>query len=64
MTLADLRRDPKIYLVPPYDTEEEALSNLEEVCGEIFEAQFDGWYRVPSSWPVNRDFNLFKRWFE
>jgi hypothetical protein len=64
LTLADLRREPTIYLLPSYDTEEEALSHLEEVCGEIFEEQLDGWYRVPSSWPINRDFDLFKRWFE
>jgi hypothetical protein len=64
LTLADLRRDPTIYMLPPYDTEEEALSHLEEVCGEIFEEQLDGWYRVPSSWPVNRDFDMFQRWFE
>ena len=64
LTLADLRREPMIYLLPPYDTKEEALSHLEEVCGEIFESQLDGWYRVPSSWPVNRDFDMFKRWFE
>ena len=31
LTLADLRREPTIYLLPPYDTEEEALSHLEEV---------------------------------
>jgi hypothetical protein len=49
---------------PAYDTEEEALSHLEEVCGEIFQGQLDGWYRVPSSWPVNRDFDMFQRWFE
>jgi hypothetical protein len=28
LTLADLRREPTIYLLPPYDTEEEALSHL------------------------------------
>jgi hypothetical protein len=64
LTLADLRRDPTIYLLRPYDIEEEALSHLEEVCREIFEGQLDGWYRVPSSWPVNRDFDMFQRWFE
>ena len=64
LTLADLRREPTIYLLPPYDTKEEALSHLEKVCGEIFEAQLGGWYRGPSSWPVNRDFDMFKRWFE
>jgi len=65
LTLADLRRDRTIYLLPPMTPKrEEALSHLEEMCGEIFEAQLDGWYRVPSSWPVNRDFDMFKRWFE
>ena len=24
----------------------------------------DGWYRVPSAWPVRRDFDTFVRWFE
>jgi hypothetical protein len=51
-------------LLPPYDTAEEALSQLEKVCAEIFEEQLDGWYRVPSSWPVHRDFDTFQRWFE
>jgi hypothetical protein len=54
LTLADLRREPTIYLLPPYDTEEEALSHLEEVCGEIFEEQLDGWDRVPSPGPSTR----------
>ena len=51
-------------MLPPYETEEEALTHLEEMCAEIFEEQLDGWYRVPSSWPVNRDFDTFKHWFE
>ena len=50
-------------MLPQYDTEEEALSLLEKVCAEIKE-QLDGWYRVPSSWPVNRDFDTFQLWFE
>ena len=61
LTLADLRREPTIYLLPPYDTEEEALSQLEKVCAETFEEQLDGWYRVPSSSPVHRDFDTFQR---
>ena len=46
LTLADLRREPTIYLLPSYDTEEEALTHLEEVCAEIFEERLDSWYRV------------------
>src|SRR5215469_4058826 len=64
LTLADLRWEPTIYLLPPYDTEEEALTHLEEVCAEIFEEQLVGWYRVPSSRPVNRNLDTFKCWFE
>lgn len=64
LTLEDLRREPTIYLLPNYDTEEEALDYLREVCSEIFEEQLNGWYRVPSSWPGKRDFDTFRRWFE
>jgi len=64
LTLEDLRHEPTIYLLPEYDTEEEALGHLKRVCGEIFEEQLDGWYRVPSVWPVDRGFDAFKRWFE
>jgi hypothetical protein len=27
-----------------------ARQYLAEVCGQIFEEQLDGWYRVPSTW--------------
>jgi hypothetical protein len=64
LALEDLRREPTIYLLPEYDTEEEALGHLKKVCGEIFEEQLDGWYRVPSVWPVDRGFDAFKLWFE
>jgi len=62
--LEDLRRESTIYLLPEYDTEEEARGYLREYCSEIFEEQLDGWYRVPSSWPVDRTFDTFNHWFE
>jgi hypothetical protein len=34
------------------------------VCGQIFEEQLDGWYRVPPLWPTRRDLNAFDHWFE
>ena len=51
LSLEDLRREPTIYLLPECENEEEAREYLEEVCGEIFQKQLNGWYRVPSSWP-------------
>jgi len=64
LKLEDLRREPTIYLLPEYDTEEEAHGYLREYGSEIFEEQLDGWYRVPSAWPVDRTFDTFISWFE
>jgi len=64
VSLADLREEPTIYLLPEYDTEEEAREHLRVCCKLIFEEQLDGWYRVPSTWPVDRTFGVFSRWFD
>jgi len=31
---------------------------------ESLEEQLDGWYRVPSAWPAERDLPAFLIWFE
>jgi hypothetical protein len=64
LSLEDLRREPKVYLLPECENEEEAREYLQEVCDEIFEEQLDGWYRLPSTWPNRRDLYAFDRWFE
>jgi hypothetical protein len=55
LTLDDLRLEPTIYLLPHWDTEDEALQLLAEVSNEIFEEQLNGCYRVPPVWPATRD---------
>jgi hypothetical protein len=64
LTLEDLRRDPTIYLLPEYDTDQQALSHLKKRCREIFEEQLDGWFRISSAWPAERDFGSFRQWFD
>jgi len=64
LSLEDLRREPTVYLLSESENEEEVRERLKEVCGQIFEEQLDGWYRVPSSWPSRRDLDAFDRWFE
>ena len=64
LTLDDLRLEPTIYLLPEWETEEEALQHLAEVSGEIFEEQLNGWHRVPSVWPATRDLKAFLLWFD
>jgi hypothetical protein len=55
LSLEDLRREPTVYLLPECENEEAARECLEEVCGQIFEEQLDGWYRVPGLWPNRRE---------
>ena len=55
LTLEDLRLEPTIYLFSECENEDEALEYLREVCNEILEEQLNGWYRVPSAWPRQRD---------
>jgi len=64
LSLEDLRREPTVYLLSESENEEEVRERLKEVCGQIFEEQLDGWYRVPSSWPSRRDLDAFDRWFQ
>jgi hypothetical protein len=62
--LEGLRLEATIYLVPEYDSDEEARPFLEKYCVEIFEEQLDGSFRLLSAWPVDRRFETFVRWFE
>ena len=64
VTLDDLILEPTIYLLPEWDTEDEALQLLAEVSNEIFEEQLNGWYRVPPVWPAARDLKTFLLWFD
>jgi hypothetical protein len=64
LSLQDLQEDPSVYLIRNCETDEDIRKNLAEVFGEIFEEQLDGWYRVPSLWPNQRDMEAFSRWFE
>jgi hypothetical protein len=44
LTLADLNRDPTIYLLPEAQEKDEASASLADVCDEIFEGQLQGWF--------------------
>jgi hypothetical protein len=64
LTLSDIQREPKVYLVPEYVYEPEVLTFLSEKVAQIFEEHLDGWYRVPEAWPAVRDMKTFQQWFE
>ncbi len=64
ITIADVCREPHIYLIEECDTAEDVADVLQELCEEIFEEQLNGWYRVPSSWPQDRSYAVFRQWFD
>ena len=55
---------PCLYLIPDYDTQEEAEGILEEVYEAIFEAELDYWNRDTGTWPAERTYAVFRKWFE
>jgi len=63
-TLRDLAREPTIYLLPEWDTEAELEKALREVREEIFCEQLAGWFNDTATWPKDRGFEAFCRWFE
>ncbi len=63
LTMADLRRDPSIYLFPECSFEPELLEHLEDACAEIFERELESWDRLEESWPTDRSFEAFRQWF-
>lgn len=64
LTLLDLVREPTIYLIQECETDEEVAEVLNELCKEIFEEQLSGWYTDTSTWPRDRSFDVFCRWFD
>ena len=62
--LMAVNREPTVYLVPVFDTNEEFTDWLEENCDMIFEEQLGGWWTDEASWPTNRGLEVFKEWFD
>jgi hypothetical protein len=64
LTLLDLVQEPTIYLIPECDPNEDVAEVLRELSEEIFEEQLAGWYADNSTWPPDRSFKVFCRWFD
>jgi hypothetical protein len=56
--------EPCLYLIPDYDTQEEAEEILEEVYEAIFEAELDDSHRDTGTWPAERTYPMFRKWLE
>ena len=51
------------FLLPQFETEEEALAGIREYCEVIFELLLTDWILLPELWPEDRGWEAFQRWF-
>ena len=64
LTLRELALEPTIYFIPECDTPDDVAEVLHELCEEIFVEQLAGWFNDTTSWPSDRSFDVFCRWFD
>ena len=62
--MQELVLEPAIYLIPECDTLEEVAAVLHELCEKIFIEQLAGWFNDRTTWPLDRSFDVFSRWFD
>ena len=63
LTLAEVSREPTVYLLPECGSDPDAADLLADACDEILEDQFNSWYQQPALWPRDRGIESFQRWF-
>lgn len=64
ITLDELNRENNIYMIQEFETPAHLEKILKSIYSDIFEAELDAWYRDIETWPGNRDYKTFKKWFE
>lgn len=55
--------EPGLYLLPAYDSREEAIELLQQGYEEIFCSELETWSTDPATWPSPRSLALFQEWF-
>ena len=60
----ELLNDPHAFLLPEYEDDAEQRRVLKHFWPVIFESMLNGWLRDPDGWPQNRNFRMFKAWFD
>jgi hypothetical protein len=60
----EVEGEQTVYLIPAFEDNDEARRVLEDIYGEVFERELDGWHADESTWPSSRNFEMFQRWFK
>lgn len=63
LTLENLQAYPNVYLIPECEEDQDVEKQLRRFCTTIFEEQLDAWIVDDTTWPIDRSFDVFTRWF-
>ncbi len=64
ITLAQLQCECNMFLIPPYNTPEEAVAYIDEIYLDLFKIELSGWYEDPAVWPEDMSLQAFWEMFE
>jgi hypothetical protein len=53
-----------VYLLPSYDLQDEVEEIVDHYHDLIFETELEDWVRDESAWPSDRNYALFREWFD
>ena len=59
-----IKGEGTIYLLPEFDDEDELEKHLQKISKEVFENELMAWFTDESLWPQNRNWSMFREWFD
>ena len=62
--LEGLNSDCTALLLPHFDDAEESMKYIKKKFRQLFEFELDSWSSDKTTWPKNRNFTLFCKWFK
>lgn len=64
VTLEQVNSDNTVYLLSDFWSDDAQDETIEAFYDLIFEDQLNGWWTEKQDWPPERDFAMFKKWFD
>lgn len=64
ISLDELRRDCTAVLLPEFSDDTQAEAYLQTIYLELFEQELAAWDTNPDDWPQERDYGIFRTWFD
>jgi hypothetical protein len=62
--LAHMREEPTVYLIPESESMDGPNRFLKRHYDRIFQNELQGWCTDPPTWPQNRTYAEFRKWFK